>query len=167
VDAVYARYLRQRHSTYMTLEPGAAAHGASGAANDREEIAAAAEGYSAVALGVIEALTGDRAATPILNVPNRGALPGMADDDVVEVACHAGNGVIRPIALGPPPDHALGLMKSVKAYERLTIQAAVEGSYSLALKALALHPLVPSYETARLILDDYIARHGDYFPTLR
>jgi 6-phospho-beta-glucosidase len=69
--------------------------------------------------------------------------------------------------MGPLPDHALGLMKSVKAYERLTIQAAVEGSYTLALKALALHPLVPSYETAKLILDDYVARHGDDFPALR
>ncbi len=167
VDAVYAHYLRQRHSTYMTLETGAATHGPSEATSDTEEITSAAEGYSAVALGVIEALTGDQAATPILNVPNRGALPGMADDDVVEVTCHVGNGVIRPIAMGPLPDRALGLMKSVKAYERLTIQAAVEGSYTLALKALALHPLVPSYETAKMILDDYIAQHGDYFPTLR
>jgi 6-phospho-beta-glucosidase len=167
VEAVYARYLRQRHETYMTLETGAAAHGRLQAASDREEIAASAEGYSAVALDVIEALTGEHGAAPILNVPNRGALPGMADDDVVEVTCYVGNGVIRPIAQGALPDHALGLMKSVKAYERLTIQAAVEGSYTLALKALALHPLVPSYETARQILDDYIARHGDYFPTLR
>ncbi len=167
VDAVYARYLRQRGSTYMTLETGAATHGASDTASDQEAIAAAAEGYSAVALGVIEALTGEHAATPILNVPNRGVLPGMADDDVVEVTCHVGNGVIRPLALGALPDHALGLMKSLKAYERLTIQAAVEGSYALAVKALALHPLVPSYETARRILDGYIAEHGDYFPTLR
>jgi len=167
VDTAYASYLRQRHSTYMTLETGTARRGPPGTANDREEIASSAEGYFAVALGVIEALTGDRAATPILNVPNRGALPGMADDDVVEVTCHVGNGVIRPIAMGALPDHALGLMKSIKAYERLTIQAAVEGSYALALKALALHPLVPSYETARMILDDYIAQHGDYFPTLR
>ena len=167
VDVVYARYLRQRHSTYMTLETGTAAHGASDTTSDREEITSAAEGYSAVALGVIEALTGDRSATPILNVPNRGALPGMADDDVVEVTCYVGDGVIRPIAMGALPDHALGLMKSIKAYERLTIQAAVEGSYALALKALALHPLVPSFESAKLILDDYIAQHGDYFPTLR
>ena len=166
IDGVYARYLRQRHTTYMSLETGAA-HTAASPDDDRAEIDSSAEGYSAVALGVIAALTGDRAATPVLNVPNRGALPGMAADDVVEVTCHVGNGVIRPIALGALPDHALGLMKSIKAYERLTIQAAVEGSYSLALQALALHPLVPSYETARLILDDYIARHGDYFPTLR
>ena len=57
-------------------------------------------------------------------------------------------------------------MKSVKAYERLTIQAAVENSYSLALKALTLHPLVPGYEIAKAILNDYLAQHGDYFPKL-
>jgi 6-phospho-beta-glucosidase len=91
----------------------------------------------------------------------------MAEDDVVEVTCLVRNGVIRPFAMGALPDHALGLMKSVKAYERLTIQAAVEGSYALALKALSLHPLVPSFETARAILDDYVAQHGDSFPTLK
>jgi 6-phospho-beta-glucosidase len=58
-------------------------------------------------------------------------------------------------------------MKMVKAYERLTIQAAVEGSYELALQALALHPLVPSYETARAILDDYRVQHAAYLSYLK
>jgi 6-phospho-beta-glucosidase len=171
VESTYARYLDQRHGTYMTLETGEPSHLQSqgenhlegGAAGDR--ISESAEGYSAVALNVIEALVGNSAAL-ILNVPNRGAVPGMADDDVVEVTCHVGSGVVRPIAVGPIPDHALGLMKTVKAYERLTIQAAVEGSYALAAKALALHPLVPSYNIARAILDDYRNGHGDYFPEL-
>jgi 6-phospho-beta-glucosidase len=57
-------------------------------------------------------------------------------------------------------------MKQVKEYERLTIQAAAEGSYGLALKALALHPLVPSLSVARSILDDYCQEHGTYFPLL-
>jgi len=30
-----------------------------------------------------------------------------------------------------------------------------------------LHPLVPSYNIAKAILDDYLAEHGDYFPKLR
>jgi 6-phospho-beta-glucosidase len=173
VEAVYSHYLEQRHGTYMTLETGEPAHGEREPGGDgharpepADPIDEAAEGYSAVALSVIAALTRGQAAL-ILNVPNRGALAGMADDDVVEVTCYAGRGVIRPIALGQLPDHALGLMKMVKAYERLTIQAAVEGSYTLAVKALALHPLVPSYETAKAILDDYLAQHGDYFPSLR
>jgi alpha-galactosidase/6-phospho-beta-glucosidase family protein len=102
----------------------------------------------------------------ILNVPNRGAIPEMEPDDVVEVTCSVRNGVVRPFAMGKIPDHALGLMKRVKAYERLTIDAAVEGSYQKAVKALALHPLVPSYEVARSILNDYIEGHGEYFPEL-
>jgi len=36
----------------------------------------------------------------------------------------------------------------------------------LALKALALHPLVPGYAVARRILDGYVSEHGDYFPKL-
>lgn len=165
IEAAYAAYLRQRHATYMSLETGEAAHAAQAEA-EPDPLAAGAEGYSGVALGLIEALVSDRPRPLVLNVPNRGAVPGMAEDDVVEVTCYAGQGVVRPLALGSVPDHTLGLMKSVKAYERLTIQAAVEGSRARALQALALHPLVPSYEIAGRILDDYIAQHGEHFPRL-
>jgi 6-phospho-beta-glucosidase len=166
VEAVYSRYLQQRGETYMTLETGDKAS-AWHPPEQARQIASAAEGYSGVALDLIKALIGNEVASlPILNVSNQGAVPGMADDDVVEVTCVARNGIVRPVALGPLPDHALALMKTVKAYERLVIQAAVERSYHLAVKALSLHPLVPSYETARAILDDYIDQHGDYFPAL-
>ncbi|MCJ7518579.1 MAG: hypothetical protein MUO42_02775, partial [Anaerolineaceae bacterium] len=117
-------------------------------------------------LNVIEALTVSPKVM-ILNVPNRGALPGMAQYDVVETTVLVGNGVVRPFSMGTLPDADLGLMKSVKAYERLTIDAAVKDSYPLALKALTLHPLVPGFNIARKILDDYLAQHGDYFPKLR
>ncbi len=178
VAAVYSRYLDRRHGSYMTLETGvrdghALSPGSEGQGDHtarpapEQQVTEAAEGYTGVTLRLIEALKSPVSAVPlILNVPNRGALPGMADDDVVEVTCHVGNGIIRPLAMGPLPDHALGLMKSVKAFERLTIQAAVDGSYNLAVEALALHPLVPSYETARSIVEDYIVQHKEYFPTL-
>ena len=42
-----------------------------------------------------------------------------------------------------------------------------ENSYDLALKALSVHPLVPSFEIAQAILDDYLDQHGEYFPRLR
>jgi len=64
------------------------------------------------------------------------------------------------------PDHALGLMKQVKGYERLTVEAALTGRYEAALAALALHPLVPTHATAKAILDEYIQRHGALFPRL-
>jgi 6-phospho-beta-glucosidase len=168
VMAALKKYLEQRHGTYMTIETG------EGHEDYDEEITVedeaveeAAEGYSGVALRVIEALTQKKAMNIILNVPNQGAIPDMADDDVVEVNCHVRDSLVRPFAVGKIPDHALGLMKRVKAYERLTIEAAVDGSYSTAVKALALHPLIPSYEIGKSILDDYIIRHGKHFPTLK
>lgn len=170
VQRVYLRYLDQRHSTYMTLETGQdttqAAHATQPEKQDADQaMDQSAEGYSAVALSVIEALTGSPKVM-ILNVPNRSALPGMAEDDVIETTCLVGNGVVRPFAMGSLPDADLGLMKSVKAYERLTIDAAVQDSYMTALKALSLHPLVPGYDIAQSILDDYLEQHGDYFPKL-
>ena len=52
----------------------------------------------------------------------------------------------------------LGLVQQVKAVEQVTIEAAVSGSASLAVKALALHPLVDSVTTARRLLAGYRER---------
>ena len=54
--------------------------------------------------------------------------------------------------------HARALVESIKAVERATIEAALTGSTALAVKALALHPLVPSVNTAREIFDGYRSR---------
>ncbi len=50
------------------------------------------------------------------------------------------------------------LIETVKAVERATIEAALTGSTELAVKALALHPLVPSVSAARAIFGEYRAR---------
>lgn len=124
------------------------------------------EGYAGVALNVMEALAGRTSRVLHLNVANGGAIAGMRETDVVEVPCWVSGGLIRPLAIGTVPDHALGLMKQVKAYERLTVEAALTGSYAAALSALALHPLVPSHAVAKAILDDYVAVHAADFPRL-
>ena len=171
IEAVYLYYLAQRHGTYMSIETGKKAD-VDLVEDDlaqhevQEAMDQNAEGYSAVALGVIEALTGSPRVM-ILNVPNRGALPCLAEDDVIETTCLVGKGVVRPFAMGALPKEDLGLIQSVKAYERKTIEAAVENSYEKALEALWLHPLVPGFDIARRILDDYLAQHGDYFPKLK
>jgi alpha-galactosidase/6-phospho-beta-glucosidase family protein len=59
------------------------------------------------------------------------------------------------------------ILEPVKAYERLTVEAAVEGSTEKALQALLLHPLVGSYGAARSILDEYLSAHAEYLPHMR
>ena len=133
IQEVYLHYLAQRHGTYMTLETGQKTTQESveqslAEMEEKEAMDQSAEGYSAVALNLIEGLT-SKPKVMILNVPNRSALPGMEADDVIETTCMVSNGIVRPFALGALPREDLGLIQSVKAYERLTIQAAVEKFY--------------------------------------
>ena len=115
-------------------------------------------GYEAEALAVVEAITADAGAVRILNVANRSALPFLDERAVVEVPCVVSASGVRPLAVGPVPDHARALVETVKAVERTTIDAALTGSTSLAVKALALHPLVPSVTAAREIFAGYRER---------
>jgi 6-phospho-beta-glucosidase len=117
-----------------------------------------AGGYEQAALAVMEALAGGASRVLILNVRNRGALGFLDSDAVVEVGAVAGRGGVRPLACGDLPASARDLVTRVKEVERLTIRAASERSRSLALEAIAHHPLVPSAAIAERILADYLAR---------
>lgn len=161
----YAQYLQERESSYMSAETG---HANSTVQISPERLGSIANsGYAGVALDVIEALSGKISRTMIINTHNRGAISGMREDDVVEIPSGLSGGTVRPFATGAVPAHCLGLMLQVKEYERLTISAALDGSYEKALAALSLHPLVSDENLARQILDEYIERHTGLFPTLK
>ena len=58
------------------------------------------EGYEGVATAVMAAAVQRRKVPLILNVPNRGAIGGLRDDDVVEVTCLADEHGAHPLAQG-------------------------------------------------------------------
>jgi 6-phospho-beta-glucosidase len=113
-------------------------------------------GYDQVALAVMRAVATGQPATVVLNVANRGTLPFLDDDAVVEVPCHIDASGPRPLPVGALDLHAAGLVAGVKAVERIVLEAAVTGSRRTAVKALALHPLVGSVPVARGILADQL-----------
>ena len=118
------------------------------------------EGYEGMATAVMQAAVQRRSSSLILDTANRGAIHGLRDDDVVEVSCLMDEHGPQPLAQGSIPEASGLLLQQVKAYERWTVRAAVEGSYDAALEALLAHPLVGSYPLARSILDDYLSMHG-------
>jgi 6-phospho-beta-glucosidase len=94
----------------------------------------------------------------VLNTANRSSLAFLDDRAVVEVPCIVGRSGPVPVAVGEVPTHARALVETMKDIERTTIEAAITGSRETAIKALALHPLVPSVTLAREIFDGYRAR---------
>lgn len=142
---VYERYLQTRNSGYMQIE--------SGAAHPIDRPAwADLTGYDKIALRVLRAIHFNTKAVIPLDVANRGTLPDLADDDVVEVPCAVSANGAQPLNVAPIPDRVRDLLVRVKEYERLTVDAARAGTAAAAERALARNPLVGDAALARTLV---------------
>jgi 6-phospho-beta-glucosidase len=150
--ALWQRTLSEREATYMN-------EAWEGRTEQHQDITAGREpgGYGGLALGLVDAMHSDGHVVRILDVANRSSLPFLDEDAIVEVPCVVGRGGIVPAAIGKVPIETQGLMLQVRAADRAAIDAALSGSRHLAIKALALHPLVHSVQMATRILDGYMA----------
>ena len=121
-------------------------------------------GYSDVAHAAMRAIHHNTGTRQIAQVLNGGSVDGIPDDASVEVPCVVDRMGPHPIRMGEVPLPIRGLIQAVKAYESLTVRAAVEGSRRVALQALMAHPLVPSWEVARPLLDDLLVANRAWIP---
>jgi 6-phospho-beta-glucosidase len=120
--------------------------------------------YSTVAVRLIRAIAQDRREVHIVNVRNGSSLPDLPPDSVVEVPSVIGKSGAHPLVSGSLPPAIRGLTAAVKAYEELTIQAAITGDEDTAKMALFSHPLVPSWDVATALWSDIKAAHKAYLP---
>ena len=120
-------------------------------------------GYSAITFAVMTAIHKDTGEDLAVSVPNRGAVDGLRPEEVVEVVCRVGRQGAAPIPVGPIPPAFRGLIQAVKAYEVLTVEAAITKSRRLLKQALLNHPLVGDADVIDPLLDEMLAAHGMAF----
>lgn len=154
----YHRYLDSRHGSYMAMETGGTARHESAEETEPEP---EGEGYAGVALDILTASAG-KPSSLVANVPNRGAIPGMREDDVVEITCRCDETGVHPVPMEQVPEDALLLMQAVKRYERLTVEAIRDRSRDTAIEALMDHPLVGSYPVAQGLVSAYLDSGRDW-----
>jgi 6-phospho-beta-glucosidase len=147
----YRRYLLRRNSSYLKLE--AQAESAFETEAPEYDVFETATGYHRIALDVMTGLAAGVAREVVLNVPNRGAIDGLEDTDVVEVPCEVDRSGARPRVTGGLPLDVRGLVEAVKQYERTLIRASLCGSAKLARVALTEYPLIGDWELAGRLLD--------------
>jgi 6-phospho-beta-glucosidase len=120
--------------------------------------------YSEAAAQLVASLASGTGDAQVVNVRNGGAIPNLDDDDVVEVAARIDAEGAHPIRVAPLDPDMLGLVQHAKAYERLTIEAAVTGDRSLALRALLANPLGPDAASATGLLDAILDASREHLP---
>ena len=134
---------------------------------DRKPAALAKRGwalYSTAAVSLLAAIAGNTNEVHIVNCQNRGGIADLPEEAVVEVPCVVGAAGARPLTVGRLPAAIRGLVQAVKAYEALTIEAAVRGNRQRALQALMSHPLVPCFDVAKGLLDAILEANESYLP---
>lgn len=119
--------------------------------------------YSEAAVNLLTSIHLDNKQIHTVNVRNNGSISCLPNNVCVEVNCIVENQQITPIQTGNVSPQIRGLLQVVKAYEELTVEAAVTRKIGTALQALTIHPLIPSAKKAHELLQDMLIANEAYF----
>ncbi|NEA44776.1 6-phospho-beta-glucosidase [Streptomyces sp. SID10815] len=119
--------------------------------------------YSEAAVDLAAALLGGGGSPyQVVNTLNRGTLPFLPDDAVIEVqAAVDANGAV-PLPAAPLDPLYAGLVANVTAYEELALDAALRGGRERVFRALLAHPLIGQYAYAETLTDQLIAHNREH-----
>ncbi len=100
----------------------------------------------------------------VVNVENRGALPGLPDWAIVELPGMLSANGVTPLRVPALPPAITAALAQQAAIQDRVVEAAVHGDRQAALQALLLDPLTTSYVDAERLLDELLAAHSEYLP---
>ena len=114
---------------------------------------------------IVEAITcNDNYYHHQLNLPNKGLIPNLPDDAIVEVPGVISGFGIQGLNFPPLPEGIAELCRRELALSSLVVDAVVQGDRQLAVQALLLDPMMNDIDRARAILDDFLRTFAEYLP---
>ena len=120
--------------------------------------------YSDAACNLIQSLYNNTGDIQYVDVKNNGAILDLPENSAVEVACRITSDGPKPLATGSLRLPISGYVHMMKTFERMVIEAAINGDRDLAVAALNLNPLCPSDELANIVVDELLEAHKEYLP---
>jgi len=113
---------------------------------------------------ILQAMDSDTGRLFSANVPNRGAVPNLPDDAVLELPCVATSHGLRPVQLYDFPDVLAGIIARKLAATRLTVAAALVGNRKLVVEAMLADGSVTDGGTAAALTDALLTAHREHLP---
>lgn len=120
--------------------------------------------YSDAACECISAVYNDKRIQMVVSTENKGAIPCLLKDSIVEVTSVISARGAQPVAWGRMEPAQKGWLQLMKAMEECTINAALSGDYGQALEAFTINPLVENGAEAKKVLDELFVAHEKYLP---
>ncbi|MET8580887.1 6-phospho-beta-glucosidase [Streptomyces collinus] len=119
--------------------------------------------YSEAAVDLAASLLGGGGSPyQVVNTLNKGTLPFLPDDAVIEVQAAVGPTGAAPLPVADLDPLYAGLVANVTAYEELALEAALRGGRDRVFRALLSHPLIGQYAYADALTDRLIAHNREH-----
>ncbi|MCA9438729.1 MAG: hypothetical protein KC978_23285, partial [Candidatus Omnitrophica bacterium] len=99
-----------------------------------------------------------------LNIPNRGYIQNLPEGAIVEVPAMVSAHGIHGVGVGNLPEGIAEICRRQITVAEMVVESAVTGDKELALRALALDPMIDDPQVARDLLNDYLTTFRDYLP---
>lgn len=120
-----------------------------------------------VEVDIIEAIAlGRKRKIAAVNVANRGAIPNLPDDMVVEVPAWCDGRGVQAARMPSLPEPIAAMLRTQASIHRLTVEAYAERSKTKLLQAILLDPAVDSYRNAVLMMEEMLAVQKKLLPEL-
>lgn len=120
-----------------------------------------------IATLIMEAsLSGKKQWLEAVNIPNRGAIPNLPDDLVVEVPAYCDASGIRGVQMEPMPEAIAATIRLHASIHKLLVEAYVEESKDKLLQAILIEPTVNSYRNAVDMCNEMLDLQKDVLPIL-
>ncbi len=117
------------------------------------------------AVPIIEAVMENRNAYELaVDIPNRGYIPNLPDDAIVEVPAVVSRFGINGVGVGPLPEPIAALCRTQLTVASLAVDAAVQGSRELMLQALLMDPMVNDMDQAKALMTEMLSLQAEYLP---
>ncbi|WP_246042148.1 alpha-galactosidase [Cohnella pontilimi] len=101
-----------------------------------------------------------------VNTPNRGKIPDLPHDMVVEVPAYADGEGIHPLQMEALPTAITEMIRVQGAIHKLVIEAYVEQSRNKLLQALLLDPTISTYNNAVALINEMCEIQKEILPPL-
>jgi alpha-galactosidase len=115
-------------------------------------------------IDILRSLMFDLRRISSVNVPNAGHVPNLPAGAVLELPGVVTGRGLRPISVPDFPAPLAGIVARRLASVDVTIEAALRGDRDLAVEAMLLDGAVTEPDTARALVDRYLAAQAEHLP---
>jgi alpha-galactosidase len=112
-------------------------------------------------------LGGGKAVERTVNLPNRGIIPNLPPDSVLEVTALTNSSGFHPYNYGEMPAGLNAILQRITASHALTVEASVSGDRNILIQALIADSVAVNRQAAEKIADCILETHKAYLPHFR